>query len=233
MVPLYARQSSARARRNDERLHSCGGILRGRDAGGRDSGQLAGQGHKSRHLTTRSLANVCPSTAPYQHADADAVTIIYTSGTSGEPKGVVLNASERQSHAPLHKFAARSTDGGCAGAGQSVSLHAFLLCRIVDCDADFSFPNSALTLSTDLTKLSDELKLASPNYFLNVPTLLERVRAKIRESIQKKGGGVAAIFARAQRAFLDEQDKKSAGIDRLCLLIARRRTGQYFRRACW
>ena len=30
--------------------------------------------------------------APFHHEDADPVTIIYTSGTSGEPKGVVLNA---------------------------------------------------------------------------------------------------------------------------------------------
>ncbi len=38
--------------------------------------------------------------------------------------------------------------------------------------------DSVLTLSTDLAKLSDELKLASPDYFLNVPALLERVRGK-------------------------------------------------------
>ena len=30
--------------------------------------------------------------AAIHHEDADPITIIYTSGTSGEPKGVVLNA---------------------------------------------------------------------------------------------------------------------------------------------
>ena len=35
---------------------------------------------------------------------------------------------------------------------------------------------SVLTLSTDLNHLADEIRVSAPNYFLNVPTLLERVR---------------------------------------------------------
>ena len=46
----------------------------------------------------------------------------------------------------------------------------------------------------DLTKLSDELKLAAPDYFLNVPTLLERVRTKIQESVAAKGGFATRRF---------------------------------------
>jgi long-chain acyl-CoA synthetase len=79
-----------------------------------------------------------------------------------------------------------------------------------------------LTLSTDLAKLSDELKLAAPDYFLNVPTLLERVRAKVSESIQKKGAVTAAIFSRAQKAFLPEKDGEHPLIDRVCLSVARK-----------
>ena len=58
--------------------------------------------------------------------------------------------------------------------------------------------NSVLTLSTDLSKLSDELKLAEPDYFLNVPTLLERVRGKIEEAVREKGGFAARMFSRAR-----------------------------------
>lgn len=160
------------------------------------------------------------ATPPYQHADADAVTIIYTSGTSGQPKGVVLNASNinhmlRCTNSRLNRLmeGARAPDK---------VFHYTPFCFAASWIAMLTFlsRDSVLTLSTDLTKLSDELKLASPNYFLNVPTLLERVRAKICESIQKKGGVVAAIFARAQLAFWDGQGKKSAGFDRLCFLIA-------------
>jgi long-chain acyl-CoA synthetase len=59
----------------------------------------------------------------------------------------------------------------------------------------------------DLSKLADELKLAEPDYFLNVPTLLERVRSKILEAVAKKGGIAARMFAHARDAYA----RKTAG----------------------
>ena len=41
---------------------------------------------------------------------------------------------------------------------------------------------SVLTMSMDLTKLADEIRAAAPNYFLNVPTLLERMRTRRRKT---------------------------------------------------
>ncbi len=161
--------------------------------------------------------------AAFQHAHSDPVTIIYTSGTSGEPKGVVLNAGN-----VTHML-------GCTNARLDVLMaghaefdnvfHYTPFCFAASWIALLTFlsRDSMVTLSTDLAKLSDELKLAAPDYFLNVPTLLERVRAKVTESIQKRGGITAAIFARAQKAFLNAQDGESSSIssmDRLCLSIA-------------
>ena len=45
---------------------------------------------------------------------------------------------------------------------------------------------SVLTLSTDLNLLAEEIRLSAPNYFLNVPTLLERVRRGVLENIAKR-----------------------------------------------
>jgi long-chain acyl-CoA synthetase len=158
--------------------------------------------------------------AAFQHADCDPVTIIYTSGTSGEPKGVVLNAGNVS-----HML-------GCTNARLDVLMaghaefdnvfHYTPFCFAASWIAMLTFlsRDSVVTLSTDLAKLSDELKLAAPDYFLNVPTLLERVRAKVTESIQKRGGITAAIFRRAQKAFLNGQDGQSSSVDRLCLSIA-------------
>jgi long-chain acyl-CoA synthetase len=82
--------------------------------------------------------------------------------------------------------------------------------------------DSVLTLSTDVSKLAEDLKLCTPDYFLNVPTLLERVRAKITETIQKRGGFAAFVFTRAQQGYLRQQNKDSRLFDSLWLWLARR-----------
>ncbi len=160
-------------------------------------------------------------TPPYHHADHDAVTIVYTSGTSGEPKGVVLNAGNvtfmlNRTNARLDQLMGRSGEPDrvfqyapfCFGAARILLLTS--LSR-----------DSFLTLSTDLTKLADDLKIAAPNYFVNVPLFLERVRRKVEESIQKRGGAAAAIFARARRAYMQRHGGANVSLaDSLCLRLA-------------
>jgi long-chain acyl-CoA synthetase len=147
------------------------------------------------------------STAPpLHHRDLDALTIIYTSGTSGEPKGVVLNAANLNhmlecTNARLNQLMSRA---GAATEELERVFHYLPFCFAGSWILMLTVlsRNSVLTLSTDLSKLSDELKLASPDYFLNVPTLLERVRARIEETVNQRGGLASAIFARAQRSFV-------------------------------
>jgi long-chain acyl-CoA synthetase len=167
-----------------------------------------------------------PPPAPVQHADSDALAIVYTSGTSGEPKGVILNAgnlnhiiqctTSRLDQLMLTRKESDATPDRifhyapfCFAASWILLLSA--LSR-----------TSVLTLSTDLSKLTEELKIANPDYFLNVPTLLERVRAKIQETIQKRGGFAAAVFSRAQRAYIQARESKPRFVDSLALALANR-----------
>jgi long-chain acyl-CoA synthetase len=153
-------------------------------------------------------------------ADSDAVTIVYTSGTSGQAKGVVLTAGN-VNH--ILKCTNDRLDLLMAGNHEPESVfHYTPLCFAASWIATLTFlsRNSIVSLSTDLAKLSDELKLASPHYFLNVPTLLERVRAKVSESIQQRGGISAAIFNGAERSFYKSSEQKPEFFDPLCLLIA-------------
>jgi long-chain acyl-CoA synthetase len=141
---------------------------------------------------------------PIARSDSDPATIVYTSGTSGEQKGVVLTVGNITfmlgcTNARLDILMGARTEPDrvfqyapfCFGAARILLLTS--LSR-----------NSLLILSTDLTKLSDELKLASPNYFVNVPLFLERVRRRVEESVAKKGGFAAKIFNGARRAYFGE-----------------------------
>jgi long-chain acyl-CoA synthetase len=163
---------------------------------------------------------IAAATPPYHHADSDAVTIIYTSGTSGEPKGVVLNA--RNVAFVL----------GCTNERLDQLMGARQEPDRVFQYAPFCFAaawillltslsrKSVLTLSTDLTKISDELKLAAPNYFVNVPLFLERVRRSVEVSIQKRGGFAAKTFSRAQQAHLKRHNNEIRFTDSLWLSVA-------------
>lgn len=150
--------------------------------------------------------------------DADPVTIIYTSGTSGEAKGVVLTAGNI--NYMLQCTNQRLDLLMCGSREPDKVFHYTPFCFAASWIATLTFlsRHSLVTLSTDLAKLSEELKLASPDYFLNVPTLLERVRTKITETIHRRRGFLPAMFSRAQRCYFGPG--RGSWADRMCLFFA-------------
>ena len=164
---------------------------------------------------------------PTQLSDQDVVTIIYTSGTSGEPKGVMLHSGN-----VTYML-------GCTGArldllmaghrGVEIVFHYLPLCFAGSWISLLSglSRQTLVTLSTDLNRLQQEMQVAASHYFLNVPTLLERVRRGIEENLAKRGGLVAKIFDRAkcfyipaQEAALDGQKRSRSG-GGICLAMAK------------
>jgi long-chain acyl-CoA synthetase len=72
---------------------------------------------------------------------------------------------------------------------------------------------SELTLNTDLTKIAAEMRMASPDYFLNVPALLERMRKGVDEQLWKTGGLPLKLYTKAKGAWVRRQEGKSRAGD--------------------
>jgi long-chain acyl-CoA synthetase len=152
--------------------------------------------------------------------DAEPVTIIYTSGTSGEAKGVVLNAANIE-----HMLSCTSGRLDLLlgrHAGEDRVFHYLPFCfagswiLLLTCLRR----RSLLTLNSDLNAISAEMRAAAPDYFLNVPALLERMRRAVDEQLWHAGGIVQRIYHRAKCAWMRKHEKKSRSSDFLWLSLA-------------
>src|SRR5215471_11636225 len=147
---------------------------------------------------------------PVHLDNSDVITIIYTSGTSGEPKGVMLTAGNVTYMLGCTGMRLDQLMEGATETAPDQVFHYLPFCfagswiLLLSCLSR----NSLLTLSTDLSKLADELKLAAPQYFLNVPTLLERIRGGVESQIAEKPGPIQTIYRKGKEGWLRQYEGK-------------------------
>lgn len=219
VVPLYARQAAAElsAMMQDcsPALICCG------DAGLRDGILQAWPEAPPQYLFDEIFSHPGASVnGNPKLAESDPVTIIYTSGTSGEAKGVILTAGNVG-----HML-------GCTSGrldllmenkpGQDRVFHYLPFCfagswiMLLTC----LLRRNMLTLNMDLGKLAGEMRGAAPDYFLNVPALLERMRKAVDEQLWKTGGLALAIYRRAKAAWIRKRDGHARLSDSVWLAMA-------------
>jgi len=222
VVPLYARQApaelAAMIKDCSASLVCCG------DAPLRDAITQAWPEAPRRALFDEVFAR--PSSAgesgasPVTLAPSDPIAIIYTSGTSGEAKGVILTVGNLNhmlacttARLDLLMGPRRQPDRvfhylPFCFAGSSILLLSCLS------------RSSVLTLSTDLARLADEIPLAEPNYFLNVPALLERIRTGVEQELTRRGGIALSLFEMARAAWFRRQTDQRRLFDSMWLVLA-------------
>ena len=199
-VPLYARQAPVELvsmmRDAEPALVCCG------DTTLRDSISSAWQVAPRLALFDEIFATSAPASAAAVTLDRnDTVAILYTSGTSGEAKGVMLSVGNLDHMLSCTKSRLDQLMGPRDVPDRVFHYLPFCFAGSWILLLSCLSRDTVLTLSMDLTKLADEIRSAEPNFFLNVPTLLERIRTGVEETIGKRGGTIAKIFDRAKAAW--------------------------------
>lgn len=155
-----------------------------------------------------------------QVREEDPVTIIYTSGTSGEAKGVVLTAANVGFMLGCTTRRLEQLMEGRTGQDRIFHYLPFNFAASWIALLSFLLRGSLVTLNTDLTKLATDMRTVAPDYFLNVPQLLERMRRAVDEQLWKTGGLPQAMYARAKGAWVRQQEKKPQSGDGIWLWLA-------------
>lgn len=150
------------------------------------------------------------------------VTIIYTSGTSGEAKGVVLTAANVGFM--LDRTAERLGELMSGSTEQNRIFHYLPFTFAASWIALLTFlkRRSLVTINMDLAKIANDMRVVAPDYFLNVPQLLERMRRAVDEQLWQTGGVAQAVYARAKGAWARKQDGQPRAGDALWLGLANR-----------
>lgn len=147
-----------------------------------------------------SSAHATPS--PASLLPRDTAAILYTSGTSGEAKGVMLTVGNLDHMLACTKSRLDELMGPRDTPDRVFHYLPFCFAGSWILLLSCLSRKTVLTLSTDLTKLADEIRTAAPDYFLNVPALLERIRSGVGDNLRKRGGVIAKIFENANAAWL-------------------------------
>lgn len=119
----------------------------------------------------------------------DVATIVYTSGTTGIPKGAVLT------HDNL-TFTAQSVFGSTQILEGDETLLFLPLAHIFARTLVFSalVAGSSTTFARGIDTIVEDFSIARPHWFPSVPRIFEKVYSKVISGAEAKGGAALAIF---------------------------------------
>jgi long-chain acyl-CoA synthetase len=205
VVPLYARQEPKELA---EMLEDCGAELvlcssQDLEDGLSKAWPKVSDKDAPKTIVFEQLFNSEPSQdKPELPESDDLVTIIYTSGTSGKAKGVMLNRGNIDFMIPQTVKAIGDLYSD-TGSDERV-FHYLPFCFAGSRTMLWTqlYRGNPLMMSSDLNNLIVEVGTAAPHYFLNVPTLLERIRRGVRDKLKGEGGWKYSLYNMGVNAYM-------------------------------
>ncbi len=136
---------------------------------------------------------------------ADVAAIVYTSGTTGVPKGAVLTHDNIT-------FTAQSVLGSGEILDGDETLLFLPLAHVFarTCVFTAMVAGSTTTFARSIETVAEDFKIGRPHWFPSAPRVYEKVHAKILSGAQAKGGAALKIFNWALKVGLEVSDRKVA-----------------------
>jgi long-chain acyl-CoA synthetase len=121
---------------------------------------------------------------------SDLATIVYTSGTTGNPKGAMLTHGNIASNVV-------STTKVLPLQGGWVAMSILPLSHILERTADYSYfyRGAVIAYAESVVKVGENLQEVKPDVFAAVPRLFEKMRARILDTVASGSSGKQKIFA--------------------------------------
>lgn len=183
--------------------------------------------HQGKAVPQRTLAELAtggglPWLPPAAISPDALATIIYTSGSSGEPKGAMLTR-ENMSFM-LSRTERRLAQLTGLPLGRERALHYLPLCyagsRILLLSCLLRVAH--LEVVADPKQLADVLTSANADYFLNVPLVLERFQRAALSAVAGKGPVPTRLLREAQQAWARVDGGGTSTRDQFLLKVADR-----------
>ncbi|HUP63824.1 MAG TPA: long-chain fatty acid--CoA ligase [Thermoanaerobaculia bacterium] len=116
----------------------------------------------------------------HQRKPSDLATLVYTSGTTGNPKGAMLTHGNITSNV-------KSAIDPFEMIGGDVAMNILPLSHILERMVDFSYLYKGATIAyaEDVAKVAENLQEVKPHFFAGVPRLFEKMHGRVREAVSQ------------------------------------------------